>query len=342
MELLMKPAVLVICFAIFTSSFGLPALAQDKKDARGSKDHPLISRFPDTFIQSYFHSDFDEFFIATGPITPEILTAQGKTALPPKKSFEGEKTVITYQANNNDISALAVYKNFEKAFMENGFEKVFACKSATQCGDKFVRQMYWYGDPTRQGQNKNLSAPNILSPRYAYYYWSGIAKVEGGNYVIALLVAQRGGGSKPVKLVLDVNKVDTLDLGKVTVDLKGMSNDINKKGKVVLDGIYFDTDKATLTQDSLSTIAIIADYLKQNNSQEFFVVGHTDSQGSLAHNNKLSKARAQAVIDALVSKHAVNSNRLSSFGIGPISPATSNHTKEGRAKNRRVELVLKN
>ena len=70
-----------------------------------------------------------------------------------------------------------------------------------------------------------------------------------------------------------------------------------------------------------------------------FVVGHTDLTGDLAANMKLSQARAQTVIDALVAKHGIAAARMTAFGNGPYAPLGSNATEEGRAKNRRVELV---
>ena len=69
------------------------------------------------------------------------------------------------------------------------------------------------------------------------------------------------------------------------------------------------------------------------------MVGHTDSVGKIAYNMKLSQTRAEAVVKALVTNHGVSPNRLSPYGVGPLAPVASNETKEGRALNRRVELV---
>lgn len=69
------------------------------------------------------------------------------------------------------------------------------------------------------------------------------------------------------------------------------------------------------------------------------VVGHTDNVGDLDYNLKLSKARAEAVVNELVSKHKIAADRLKAHGVGPLSPVSSNDSEEGRALNRRVELV---
>jgi len=69
------------------------------------------------------------------------------------------------------------------------------------------------------------------------------------------------------------------------------------------------------------------------------VVGHTDNAGTFDHNVKLSQARAAAVVEALVKKNGIAGTRLTPFGAGPTSPVASNATEEGKAQNRRVELV---
>jgi outer membrane protein OmpA-like peptidoglycan-associated protein len=68
-------------------------------------------------------------------------------------------------------------------------------------------------------------------------------------------------------------------------------------------------------------------------------VGHTDNEGTLDGNLRLSMARAQAVIGALTGAHSITSARLNPFGCGQYAPVASNDTPDGRAKNRRVELV---
>ena len=69
------------------------------------------------------------------------------------------------------------------------------------------------------------------------------------------------------------------------------------------------------------------------------VVGHTDSAGDLAHNTALSEGRAKAVVAALTSQYGVAAARLSAHGCGPLAPVAGNDTEDGKAKNRRVELV---
>lgn len=125
----------------------------------------------------------------------------------------------------------------------------------------------------------------------------------------------------------------------VTMDAKAMGGALGETGKVALYGIHFDTAKADLKPDSDPTLAEIAKLLKQNAKLKVFIVGHTDMVGDPVSNMNLSQARAQAVIAALTKRYGIAAARLRPFGAGPYSPVASNKAEDGRAKNRRVELV---
>lgn len=114
---------------------------------------------------------------------------------------------------------------------------------------------------------------------------------------------------------------------------------LNTTGHVEVPGIYFDTGKAELKPESQAAIAEVAKLLQADLTLKVHVVGHTDNLAALELNLKLSLARAEAVVQALVSKHGIAANRLGAQGVGPLAPVASNGTDEGRAKNRRVELV---
>ena len=104
-------------------------------------------------------------------------------------------------------------------------------------------------------------------------------------------------------------------------------------------GIFFDTAKSDIKPESGPAIGEIAKLLTNNPALKVGIVGHTDMVGDATSNMRLSQARAQSVIADLVSKHGIAAARLVAFGAGPWSPLASNKTDDGRAKNRRVELV---
>lgn len=117
------------------------------------------------------------------------------------------------------------------------------------------------------------------------------------------------------------------------------SDELKNTGHTAVYGIYFDTGKSDIKPESEQAIGEIAKLLKKEMNLKLYVVGHTDNVGTLESNMKLSQARAEAVVQALVKNQGIAAARLKSFGNGPYAPVASNDTEEGRAKNRRVELV---
>ncbi len=126
---------------------------------------------------------------------------------------------------------------------------------------------------------------------------------------------------------------------KVVVTAEALGSGLNTEGRVAIYGIYFDTGKSELKPESEPVLAEIGKLLKGQPALKIFVVGHTDMVGDAAMNVKLSQARAQSVVTALTTKYGIAATRLTAFGNGPYSPVASNKSEDGRAKNRRVELV---
>lgn len=114
---------------------------------------------------------------------------------------------------------------------------------------------------------------------------------------------------------------------------------IEKGARVVLNNIFFETGKATLTQESYIELSKAVDLLKQNSKMIIEVGGHTDNVGSDEANLKLSHERAKSVRDYLV-KAGVASERLQAKGYGETQPVASNDTEAGRTTNRRTEFVI--
>ncbi|MGD0577898.1 MAG: OmpA family protein [Bryobacteraceae bacterium] len=125
----------------------------------------------------------------------------------------------------------------------------------------------------------------------------------------------------------------------VTVDAKAMADGLTATGHVEVPGIFFDFGKSQPKPESDAAIKEIAKLLKANTAMKLWVVGHTDSVGSPEANLTLSGARAAAVIQTLTQKNGIDPKRLAPFGNGPYAPVATNDSEEGRARNRRVELV---
>jgi outer membrane protein OmpA-like peptidoglycan-associated protein len=140
---------------------------------------------------------------------------------------------------------------------------------------------------------------------------------------------------------LDIVEIADMETGKVVVDAEALAKGIDREGKISVYGIHFDTDKAEIKPESKPTLDEIAKLLKTRPALNLFVVGHTDMRGNFAHNRTLSESRAKAVVTALVKDYGIAPARLEGYGVGPLAPAATNATADGRARNRRVELVAR-
>ena len=123
------------------------------------------------------------------------------------------------------------------------------------------------------------------------------------------------------------------------VTASDMFDALNRDGHIPL-YINFDTGKSIIKPESKPIIEQIIEMLKSNPELKLSVEGHTDNVGSPASNKTLSEERAKSVVTAIVNQ-GIPTERLSSSGYGQDKPIGDNNTEEGRAKNRRVELVKK-
>lgn len=115
---------------------------------------------------------------------------------------------------------------------------------------------------------------------------------------------------------------------------------LDTTGHALLAGVTFDTGAVTLATAEIASLQALADYMAAHPDVQVSVVGHTDSQGGLDGNIAISRRRAVAVVERLVSDYGVSPARLTAAGMGYLSPIASNLTPEGRETNRRVEAVV--
>jgi outer membrane protein OmpA-like peptidoglycan-associated protein len=303
------------------------------QDLKGSKDHPLVTRYPDTQIIEYRSIDYDEF-----PIRTAMSYRENGKFIHPAKKFGGKLTIIQYQSKSS-APFLQVLRNFSAGLKSAGFHELFSCDGQKTCGPLFVTQSI-LGMPVHNNL-KNYPSSTDSSNGRRYGYWSGVLPRKEGDVAVGVLVGEDGRHPEKVDIILDIIESKPMDDGLVAVNPQFLADEIAKNGKVILDGVLFDTDQATIKSESATSLKAIADYLAQNKSVNIFIVGHTDTIGNYAHNIDLSNRRAVAVAAVLVKDFKIDRNRLQSVGIGPVAPIGSNASEDGRAKNRRVEMVLR-
>lgn len=321
----------ILLAAILSTQLCISASAAPA-DLSGSKDHPLVSRYPGTHIIKYKVSDFDQISL---PTAKAYYTHTGTTH--PKQKIEGKITTIEYQADTK-LPFLQVYRNFQSSLTHSGFNIVFQCETSDDCGPQFSSDFFKSGALFRV-ENLMLSTQNNEAVRHAYVN----GKIQKGDkdIYVSVMVAEEKLASLPLYVAMDVVEVQSMQDNLVAVDTKFLSQSIENDGKAVLKGVFFDTDQATLKAESSKSLQTIADYLTKNSSANVFIVGHTDTEGSYTHNVDLSKRRAEAVAAALAKNYKIEAKRLQATGIGPVAPIGSNASEAGRAGNRRVEMVLR-
>ncbi len=274
------------------SLLAIACAAQAGDDVKGSKDHPLLTRYPDSFITEY-EKNFNSVTFAVGK------TADGK---PEEKAIEGQATLFRYYYDSPETqpSPLQVIRNYQNAIKAIKGEVVF---------ERLPKE----GDGGETTLKVNTNGKDV---------W---IKVEPDIW------------SAPTQSYkLSIVEVEAM---AQVVSANAMLDALNKDGFIAL-YINFDTNKSDLKTDGEATVKEIVALLKASPTLKLSIEGHTDNVGTPAANLKLSEARAKAVVDAVV-KAGIDKSRLASKGLGQSTPIADNRTDEGKAKNRRVELVKK-
>ena len=330
------------------------------KDIAGAKDNPLIKRYDGSFIVSYERLAFTDFKVPLSQLEPTNGRDRMNNQLfLPKKEVEveGARTRIAYLLPA-DRSPLEVLRNYEDVVKAAGGEVLFTCKGDA-CG----------GDPNRSsaggGGQSSLMMYFVVESQLKDASFSNGACAQASSIddqrFFAAKIPQSSGDAYVTVHTFQVN--DTLyckafngrtvavvhvlepkprEQKMVVVKADEMARTIGSTGRVALYGIFFEFDKADLKADSNPTLVEIAQLLKSDPKLAILIVGHTDNQGAYDYNIELSRRRAEAVVKALVANHGADAKRLRGAGVGMLAPAASNDADEGRAKNRRVEVVKLN
>jgi OOP family OmpA-OmpF porin len=346
----------LIC-AIVLSVASAGAAEAPKVDKAGSVDSPLVKRYQGSVIVAYERKDFDEFVLPLSKLEPvpgkkdshNFPLFESKTSMP----LEGRRTRLIYLIPP-DRSVLEVVRNYQDEIKQGGGKVLYECKGA-DCGGGYLYGNVLDGQmclakflypPERNSEPGNSPGYCAMSVPIGESRYTAMALPSGAGHVSVMAYTTSpilGGPCLPFGgrtfATVDVLEAKPREQKMVTVKAADMAEAISSGGKVALYGIYFNTGKADLQSASNETLEQIGKLLKEKPALKLVVVGHTDNEGSFTSNIDLSQRRAVAVVAALATRYGVNKERLVPLGVSSAAPVASNKTEEGRAKNRRVELV---
>jgi outer membrane protein OmpA-like peptidoglycan-associated protein len=271
-------------------------------------------------------------------ILPLVLLVSCITPLFAQEDIEGSKDPALFTRMPDHYISYYIDKEFEKVDFQIGEDKYESVEGHYYQINYSLKEGKQPVGALQVIRNYENAIKKIGGKVVYNWYDSGSGKVtlkvEKGGTEVWVEVGCNGSGYYRLDLI-EKRLMDQ----DVVADANSMANTIKTTGKVAVYGIYFDTGKSELKEESLNALVEISKLLKADPSLKLYVVGHTDNVGTFESNIKLSMDRASAVINALVTKHAANAANLKAFGNGPCAPVATNLTDEGRALNRRVELV---
>ena len=337
----MRIETLILVAALLGIARSSPA---QQSDTKGSQDHPLIPRYAGSSIIGYEARAYDELTLALGKSVADEEAKTFAYRLSKSQRVEGKSTRLLYVAPEGR-SSLEIFRNYEAALTKAGFQPLFACtdRECSFDGNASRFDNLIYGQ-ARRFQNGTPSSASAFTGAKDVRYLAAKLSAPGKDVYASLMVAIESFDhfkdtfNHPLVL-LEVVESNAMEANMVRVDAATMAKDIVSTGRAVLYGIYFDTAKDVVRPESEPTLAEIGKLLTQDRALKLYVVGHTDNVGGFDSNMDLSTRRANAVVAHLRTRYSIDATRLRPVGVGFVAPVASNASDEGRAKNRRVELV---
>lgn len=270
-------------------------------------------------------SQSDSVFLPVGPFSEGKV--RGVTA-------EGALRKQSWRVGAGTLTTLQILAPLREQLENAGYEVLFECEAAICGGFDFRFELETFPEPEMHvalGDYRYLAAQKIVEGRPEY---ASLIISRSGNAGFVQLT-QVGAAAAPVRVTASTKAPAT-----VTVNPGPVGEQLEATGHATLDDLVFKTGRSELGDTSFASLTALADYLKTRPDRQVVLVGHTDSEGSLQGNVALSKRRAAAVMERLIGSYGVPRSQVAADGVGFLSPIASNLTPEGRARNRRVEVIL--
>lgn len=297
-------------FVAFVVSLSLWAPSAPAAPKEPTGDGKLVKPYEGAIFDSQEELGFMRIDLPAGP-------ADTKGDVSRYETLEGYVTFVEFRTDATGRSTLEMARNYSQALEGAGFKVLFTCSAQGKtCGRHSVKPI--------------LSFPN---GEEHYLLARGSDPATGDRLTVAVRAAAKHFNQ------LIVVRHKAMDTGMVKVDAAAIGKGLAADGHLALYGIQFDFGKASLKPESAPVLAEVAALLAKSPALKLHVVGHTDNVGDFDANLTLSRARAAAVVDALVKQHGIAAGRLRAHGVSSVAPVSTNRGDAGRAQNRRVELV---
>jgi OmpA-OmpF porin, OOP family len=300
--------------ALFFWTLAFTLVAQADK---ALPDFPYLSHLPNYKLSTSNDREFDEFSFFDGK---QMVTV------------EGRKYAKAYSLKPGALPAspLQITHNYANAVKAQGGEVLYEGKAnaagiKNKSGD-LLASLKMVKD------GKEIWIEIISYDRGHRYHLNAIEKGEMKQDVTKAEV-------KPEAPKPEVKPEPPKEEPQPDISKRDLAKEIKAQGYATI-YVNFDVDKWVIRPESQPAIDQVAQMLKANPDLNLIIAGHTDSSGTWAHNKTLSENRARAVLQALVAQ-GIEAGRLASVGHGQDKPIADNATEEGKAKNRRVELIKK-
>jgi len=268
----------------------------------------------------------------------------------PSQTVTGTLDQTAWRLDGRDDNTLSLLRPLADQLTAQGFRTLFTCQT-TECGGfDFRFAIDVLPEPAMHvdlGDFQYLAAMNsagdattLLVSRTADQGFVQITSVIASGAVSAQPRTSPSGVVPPHTSAPVPQASQSQVPTSVPKALSGFEETLLTTGSVPLDDLVFESGKANLEPGTYASLAALAEWLKANPTVAVTLVGHTDASGSLAANVTLSRQRAAAVRDWLIKTYDASAGRIDAQGAGYLSPRASNQTQEGRARNRRVEVML--
>ncbi len=247
----------------------------------------------------------------------------------PSMALQGEILTRAWRLPAGQTGTDIVAQSLREALIKLGFEPLFECNSAACGGFDFRFAL------------SVLPPPQMEVDLNDFRFISAVSKTDA-NHHLTLLISRsdRGGHVQLTEVSPPTSEIIPLQLPeKATPSNSSLADQFKETGRAVLVDVAFGSGSTEMIAGSLDSLADVVEMMEDTPDLVVLIVGHSDNDGGLEANIELSRSRAQTVRNALISEYGIAPERLEAAGAAFLAPRALNDTEEGRALNRRVEIV---